>query len=392
MAKRCLWLGLKIGLGLGLCFLGAIPIATWTEPFLTYPIEQGLIFIQSGRFSLHPLDEKGVPQVYYLRLKKAFDNPVYVCIYAYGYYQLWKDSHDYDYFLKYYAFCPPNGLSSEEYRNCFFSCADWLASCLKPRECAGETFYVWEYSFPWQVYNLEPPWVSGMAQGCGIEVLVQAYRESGDSKYLDAARKALTAFFIPVEAGGVLRKDREDAWWYEEYASAACKESRVLNGMTHTLIGIYHYWKETGDPQSAELLQKGLHVLKQELPKYDTGQWTYYDQLGQIAKLKYHHININTLEHLGQLTNERFLIETAQRWKNYRSDYFTRYFLWQKPLRFYTVLFVANMFLAAAPIAGAYFSVEYFIRRMRRKKKDLRSEKGDGWDENLHAYQCASLE
>jgi hypothetical protein len=362
MGKALLRRGIKVSMFGTFSFLIAIPLATWSEPFLTDPLEQGLAFIQSRGVPLHPLDEKGVPQVYYLRLGKAFDNPVYVCMYAYGYYQLWKASNEYDYFLKYYALRLPKGLSSHEYRECFFSCADWLASRLKPRELPGKTFYVWEYSFPWEVYNLEPPWISGMAQGCGIEVLVRAYRESGNSKYLDAARKALTALSIPVESGGVLRKDSEDAWWYEEYASSTCKESRVLNGMAHTLIGIYHYWKETGDPQASELFRKGLQALKQELPKYDTGQWTYYDQLGQIAKLKYHHININTVEHLGQITGEKLLIDTAQRWKNYRSDYFTRYFIWQKPLRFYTVLFSVNIILVAVFLSTIYLGVKYISK------------------------------
>lgn len=370
MRRSFLQRGLEIGIVGLVSFLGAIPLATWTEPFLTNPIEQALAFIQSGGLSLHPLDEQGIPSVYYLRLGKVFDNPVYVCIYAYGYYQLWKGTTDYDYFLRYYAFSPAKRVRPEEYRDCFFSCADWLVGHLKARDFAGKTFYVWEYSFPWEVYDLEPPWVSGMAQGCGIEVLVQAYRESKDVRYLEAARKALTAFFIPVESGGVLRKNGEDGWWYEEYASPTCKQSRVLNGMTHALIGIYHYWQETGDSQAAELLQKGLHALKQELPKYDTGQWTYYDQLGQIAKLKYHYINITTVEELGRLTEEEFLIETAQRWKNYWSNYFTRYFVWQKPLRFYTLLFAVNIMLSIILISTVYLGVKYAFRFIQSNGKE----------------------
>ncbi len=84
-------------------------------------------------------------------------------------------------------------------------------------------YSVWLYQsrITYPNFTLEPPWVSGMAQGLGVEVLAHAYNLTGDEKYLKAARLALNSFFVPVEGveyftsmkmvdGGIWSMDTED--------------------------------------------------------------------------------------------------------------------------------------------------------------------------------------
>ena len=118
------------------------------------------------------VDALGVPIVYY-RDVGLQRNPVTICNYA----------------LKYY---------NAKNERAFMNCVDWLVKNLHRKE----RFSVWEYAFPWKVYNLNPPWVSGMAQGLGIKVLVLAYKENGNEDFLRLAFDALKAFTVPVQFGG----------------------------------------------------------------------------------------------------------------------------------------------------------------------------------------------
>ena len=51
--------------------------------------------------------------------------------------------------------------------------------------------------------ELEPGWYGAMCQGQAISVLVRAFHQSGDEKYLQAAENAAKVFSIPSSRGGV---------------------------------------------------------------------------------------------------------------------------------------------------------------------------------------------
>jgi len=205
----------------------------------------------------------------------------------------------------------------------FLNCANWLVDNAVLRD----NYTVWEYRFPWPDRNLTPPWISGMAQGLGIQVLVRAYNITNNKKYLEIAKSSLQSFFVEVENGGVTYKDPESGgWWYEEYPNPDNhREDRVLNGFMFALLGIHEYYERTGDEDAKYLFDKGIIELKNHLSDYDTGEWTYYDLLGNYANIHYHHIHVNLLSQLYEITHEPIFKEYYQKWKSYEDNPILKY-------------------------------------------------------------------
>jgi len=173
------------------------------------------------------------------------------------------------------------------------------------------------YNFPWTIYDLPSPWRSGMAQGQGIQALVKAHEITNDKKYLDNAKLLLNSFFIEVKDGGVTYKSENEGWWYEEYAHEKGKESRVLNGMMYTILGIYDFHTYTNDPDAKFLFDKGIESLKKNLPSYDLDGYSYYDILGYRAPERYHNVHVELLEKLYEITEQSIFLDYHIKWKNY---------------------------------------------------------------------------
>lgn len=285
-----------------------------------------------GKFRYHEIGQQGLPQVYYSNLQRKEDNAVYISMYALTYYDLLRKRPENHYFLQYYYFEPEIfQLPEAQYQTRFLSCADWLVKNLQMRqERGGRRYGVWEYHFNWPPYNLKAPWVSGMAQGLGLQVLVRAYLLTKNKTYIDTARLAMNAFFVEVEDGGVTYKE-DVGWWYEEYASEAAVRSKVLNGMQHAVIGISEYHSATKDAQSSILLQQGLSSLIAHVDRYEAGWWTYYDVLGNISSVKYHRVHVALNKQLYDISKNNKFKESAERWEQYQAPFFLREFIKQKP-------------------------------------------------------------
>ena len=202
------------------------------------------------------------------------------------------------------------------------NCSDWLLYNAVPYE----NHTVWEYNYPLPDRNLTPPWISGIAQGQGIQVLVRAYNITSDQKYLKVANSSLQVFYIEYKNGGLTYKDPETGgWWYEEYPGPDPSEDRVLNGHMHALVGIHEYYVRTGDESAKYLLEKGIIELKNNLPNYDTGEWTYYDHIGNNASIHYHHTHVLLLGQLYGITSDPVFEQYYQKWKSYEDDPLLKY-------------------------------------------------------------------
>jgi heparosan-N-sulfate-glucuronate 5-epimerase len=245
------------------------------------------------------VDNSGVPIVLYRDVGPQ-RNPVTVSTFA----------------LKYY-----NEAKDKVNKQLFLNCANWLVDSLSDK--AG--FSVWEYTFPEPTYNLPSPWVSGMAQGLGIEVLALAHKTSLDEKYMEAALRALDAFLFSVEERGVLCVDEKDGgWWYEEYASPDSIRSYVLNGHIFALEGVHMFYSYTQDSIALKIFDKGCQEVRRHLHEYDTGSWTTYDRLGRFAGLKYHNIHIKQMNFLWRTTQDPFFLRYYKKWKSYLTRPFSR--------------------------------------------------------------------
>lgn len=212
---------------------------------------------------------------------------------------------------------------NESCKQLLLNCADWLVD----NAVQYDNYTIWEYRFPWQGYNMTPPWRSGMAQGKGVQALTKAYNLTGDERYLRVARTSLNSFYIEVENGGVTHKEN-NGWWYEEYADENGSNPRVLNGMMYALLGIHEYYELTGEDNAKYLFDEGIIALKNHLSDYDAGGWTYYDSLENSASKGYHHTHVRQLSQLYNITNDPIFKEYHNKWKSYEDS----------PLRFFYYL------------------------------------------------------
>jgi heparosan-N-sulfate-glucuronate 5-epimerase len=253
------------------------------------------------------LDRSGVPIVTYGYMDETYigpqRNPTTVSTTATDHYSIYKS----------------NG--NETAREIFLNNSDWLVN----NAVSYGNYSLLEYDFPW-LYNMKPPWQSGMGQALAMQALIKAHQESGKEKYLDTARMLLNSFFVEVKDGGFTYKTPNEGWWYEEYADIGGKEPRVLNGMMFALVGLYDYYLYTNDLDSKFLFDQGIRALKQNLPAYDdvSYSYSYYDSLKTTNPLSYHNIHIELLSKLYNITGEKTFEVYHDRWMNYENPPFLR--------------------------------------------------------------------
>jgi len=323
---------------------GAAVLSNFTEGRFSNAAVSIMSLARYGTLSDHVVDVDGIPRIRYHRLDaRPRENPVYVCVYALYYYDKWIDNGENEYFLRYYRIFPPRVSSREQWKRLFLNAAEWLKKKSMVRKHGDTEYAIYEYNFSWQIYRLNPPWRSAMAQGLAMQVFLRAWLCTGDSEYLKWFNLARNALLIEVSQGGVTYKLSDSQWWYEEYAAPDAIPSYVLNGMLHVLIALREHTLLTNDALSNELLKRGLNALRSRLNAYFSQEigWTYYDALGNLANYKYHHININLLARLHSLTPDQTL-SIWQTWSQSSVSFIKREFIIQPPNYVDCVVFVLN--------------------------------------------------
>jgi hypothetical protein len=153
----------------------------------------------------------------------------------------------------------------------------------------------WEYLFRFD--GGLPPWTSGLSQGTGLEMLARAYSRFKDPAMLSAAQQALGIFQTAPPQG--VRVRTAAGATYAEYTYAP--SDRILNGFIQSLVGLYEYTAITHDPLGLALFEAGDAEARAEVPHYDTGGWSLYDQFGE-SNLNYHELLTEFLQHLCERT------------------------------------------------------------------------------------------
>lgn len=244
-------------------------------------------------------DSHGIPLLDYRGGIGLQYNPIAIAQYGLGNYNLFRRNAD------------------PALRCKFLLAADWLRSHL---ECNALGLAVWNHCFDWEYREtLKAPWYSALAQGQGISVLVRAYKESGDKRYLVAAERALASFYIPIGEGGVVFTDDRGNLWFEEYI--VFPPTHILNGMIWAMWGIYDYVLATKDDAARALFSRAVQTVLQNLDRYDLGFWSLYEQSGtrlpMVASAFYHRLHIVQLRVLHRLTGEETFARVADRWESY---------------------------------------------------------------------------
>ncbi len=153
----------------------------------------------------------------------------------------------------------------------------------------------WEYMIHFD--GGSPPWTSGLSQGTALQVLARAWSRFREPAYLTAAQQALGIFQTPPPEG--VRVSTAAGAEYAEYTYAP--QDRILNGFIQALVGLYDYTSITKDPVGLALFEAGDAEARLEVPHYDTGAWSRYDQFGE-SDLNYHELLTEFLVHLCERT------------------------------------------------------------------------------------------
>jgi heparosan-N-sulfate-glucuronate 5-epimerase len=214
---------------------------------------------------------------------------------------------------------------SKEY---FLNTANWFVKHAKEKQIDGFHYSLWVYDFPWPFYGgLTPPYSSALAQSAGIKILILAHNMTGDKKYLDAADKAFGSFLVDYDKGGVITTEvgkenysgdsgssisssndsNDNSIFLHEIAKPGYLKTYILNGHIFSLIDLWNYYKYTHDGNAALVFNKGVKYLKDNLWKYDTGKWSYYDQIEDPASNGYQKIHTEQLAKLYKITGEPIL-------------------------------------------------------------------------------------
>lgn len=196
----------------------------------------------------------------------------------------------------------------------FLRLADWFVE----HQADGGCWYA-EVDMPH--YRLAAPWPSAMAQGRGLSVLARAWQGAADDRYIESARRALGAFSVPIERGGVMG-EYDGRITYEEYPAQPAPH--VLNGMIFALFGLWDMARAQPDARAAALFERGAATVEALLPLYDTGWWSLYDLYHLEVPIPrnpciahYHDIHVKQLTVLHAITGRPTFGTVARRWAAY---------------------------------------------------------------------------
>jgi len=170
----------------------------------------------------------------------------------------------------------------------------------------------WEYYFDFG--GGKPPWVSGLAQGTGLQAISRAATRAGrTADVLPLARLGLGIFRTAPPEGVRVAGEGDGGIHYLQYSYAP--GLRILNGFVQSLVGLYDFSVYGADPEALTLFQSGLVSAREEVPTYDTGAWSLYSRGTSTheSDLNYHTVLRDFLANLCERAPEPVFCDTAAR-------------------------------------------------------------------------------
>jgi hypothetical protein len=247
-----------------------------------------------------PFDDGGVPLLDYRGDIGRQHNPIAIAQYGLARFNRWR----------------VNGADAD--RAAWLTIARWLVQELRPN---AHGVPVWVHHFDWPYrQTLVAPWYSGLAQGCGLSMLVRAAQNSADLTYAAAADRAFQSFRFDVARGGVMATDDRGHLWIEEYL--VDPPSHILNGFIWALWGVYDYAQWRGSEEAEAIWASCIRTLLARIPEYDTGWWSLYElppdgAEPMLASRYYHRLHITQLHVLHRLTGNDEFHRHAVRFEGY---------------------------------------------------------------------------
>lgn len=175
---------------------------------------------------------------------------------------------------------------------------------------------VWWYHDYSPRYGIHPPWASAMAQGELISLYLRLWQALDRPSLLDTAYRAYRFMRLPVEEGGVRRRDHFGNLWLEEFPSR--EPSLVLNGFIYALFGLFDLYRVGGDDEVKRDIDECVATLVARVPDFDLGYWSIYDlQKKELVRYYYQkNVHVPQMAVLEQLTDIPLFGYYRQRWEH----------------------------------------------------------------------------
>ncbi len=255
-----------------------------------------------------PFDRDGV----LMTLRGGFYHPIEIAQYALHQHALYAETGS------------PQALQH------FLAQARWLRDGQRER---GAIAGCYAFAFPWERYGAPAGWISAMAQGEAISVLLRAEEIAPGEGFGAAARRAAAPFRHEIREGGVVWRNAGGDTFFEECSVEP--PAHILNGHIFALWGIWELSRYDADAWLHELVDAGTATVRRRLPLYDTGYWSRYSLLEtprggrHLATLKYHAFHISQLRVLAGMAGDASFDAAADRWQAYaeRTGHRTRVML-----------------------------------------------------------------
>ncbi len=164
----------------------------------------------------------------------------------------------------------------ESHLHTFLKQAQWL---VEHEVIIDEGMSGWPLSFSHPDVPTNGSWLSALTQGCGISVLVRAYKLTEDARYLEVAHRVIGTFKRDILDGGVSTPVDGEGVFFEEVA--VYPAAHMLSGFMFALLGLYDYVMVTDNTEVSEIIRHALATMHWLLVEFDTGFWLRNDLLGR---------------------------------------------------------------------------------------------------------------
>ena len=161
---------------------------------------------------------------------------------------------------------------------------------------------------------------SAMAQGEGVSLLIRAYKETNEERYMDCLKKAMAFMLTPFEKGGPTLYNSDGVFLYE-----CPKDPLILNGWIFSFWGLWDYCLILPeDKEAKEVRDKTLYTMVKWLPKFDLSYWSMYEDGKRICSPFYHKLHVAQLNIMYDLTGQETFKYYAERWDKFQHNWLYR--------------------------------------------------------------------
>ncbi len=307
------------------------------DPSAGYPVDRpgSRELVRAGYYARPPFDADGIPVVDYRWIRSPdmpqgrFHNPTNVAQYAlWGCYLPYLSTGDF-------------GLKED-----FLRQAEWLLAAQNPDGSYPSGFRV-------ESRGLAHGWLSALHQGQATSVLVRAYLQTDDSRFLDGATRATRALLTPCADGGVLSVD-DTGTWLEEYPEEP--PSHVLNGLVFAWYGLWDFNAVVDDEAARDIAAQVAETIARNIDRYSAADGVRYELKRSLLadRSGYLPLQIEQLKSLAAMTGAARLSLVASDWQQQ----------WRGPRR-YSIPGAS----ARAAISSVAFRVAQVTHRWRRNRE-----------------------